>query len=147
MFRPKGRFPQWPLQDDTTFGIIAHLLQCVDCFLGSSRPGGWTHLETEVWEEPLPASWGRTEGIVPPRSFAETPFWQLSINRETVGHCQLDSMNPSVRRHPYSPLFPISWLTFPSRSISASHSCWSAFICSYSYPSLCTITTSHRTRW
>lgn len=88
----------------------------VDCSLGSSRPGGRTHLETEVWEEPLPASWVRTEVSVRPRSFAGTPFCQLSIKRDTFGHCQLDRVNPSVRCHSSSLLFPISWLTFLSSS-------------------------------
>lgn len=98
--------------------------QFVDCFLGSSSsgPAGRTHLETEVWEEPPLASWGRTEESARPRSSAGTPFCQLSINRETVGHCQLDPMSLSVRRHSSVPRFPISWLTFPSSSSSSSSS-------------------------
>lgn len=92
-------------QDDSPLCTIAHLLQLVDFFL-AGRPGGGTHLETEVWEEPPPASWGKTGENVRPRNFAGTPSCQLSINREPIGHRQLNPMKPSVRRRSsFTPLF------------------------------------------
>lgn len=108
------------LQDDVPLGTVAHPLQFMDCFLGNSRPGGGTHLETEVWEEPLPASWGTTGESVQPRNFSGTPFCQLSINRETIGHCQLNPMNLSVRRHSSFPLYSNFLADFSSSAISAS---------------------------
>lgn len=108
------------LQDDVPLGTIAHLLHFEDCFLGSNRLGEGTHLETEVWEEPPPASWGMMVGNVRPQSFAGTPFCQLSIKRETIGHCQLDPMNLSVRCHSSFPLYSNFLADFSSSAISAS---------------------------